>query len=102
MQVAELLFLICNLSLKEHLEQLQFLYDNIPQKKRVLVKKGNQFIGTMAGLQALSERMSEMLGEPDQYEEVTNENYSQEDFEQFLVRMIDKKKLKIERVLNLK
>ena len=98
MQAAELLFLICNLSLKEHLEQLQFLYDSIPQKKRVLVKKGNQFIGTMAGLQALSERMSEMLGEPDQYEEVTNENYSQENFEQFLVRMIDKKKLKIERV----
>lgn len=102
MQAAELLFWICNLSLKEYLEQLQFLYDSIPQKKRVLVKKGNQFIGTMAGLQALSERMSEMLGEPDQYEEVTNENYSQEDFEQFLVRMIDKKKLKIERVLNLK
>lgn len=50
MQAAELLFLICNLSLKEHLEQLQFLYDSIPQKKRVLVKKGNQFIGTMAGL----------------------------------------------------
>ena len=55
-----------------------------------------------AELLFLSERMSEMLGEPDQYEEVTNENYPQEDFEQFLVRMIDKKKLKIERVLDLK
>lgn len=75
MQAAELLFWICNLSLKEHLEQLQFSYDSIPQKKRVLVKKGNQFIGTMAGLQAVSERMSEMLGEPDQYEEVTKGKY---------------------------
>lgn len=91
-----------DLSLKEHLEQLQFLYDSIPQKKRVLVKKGNRFIGAMEGLQVLSERMSEMFGEPDQYEEVFNENYPSEDYEQFLVRMIDKKKLKIERVLDLK
>lgn len=91
-----------DLSLKEHLEQLQFLYDSIPQKKRVLVKKGKRFVGAMEGLQALSERMTEILGEPDQYEEVPNENYPSEDYEQFLVRMIDKKKLKIEKVLDLK
>lgn len=91
-----------DLSLKEHLEQLQFLYDSIPQKKRILVKKGTQFLGAMTGLQALSERMSEMFGEPDQYEEIPNENYPSEDYEQFLVRMIDKKKLKIEKVLDLK
>ena len=91
-----------DLSLKEHLEQLQFLYDSIPQKKRILVKKGNRFVGAMKGLQALSERMTEILGEPDQYEEVPNENYPSEDYEQFLVRMIDKKKLKIEKILDLK
>ena len=91
-----------DLSLKEHLEQLQFLYDSIPQKKRILVKKGNRFVGAMEGLQALSERMTEIFGEPDQYEEVPNENYPSEDYEQFLVRMIDKKKLKIEKVLDLK
>lgn len=91
-----------DLSLKEHLEQLQFLYDSIPQKKRVLVKKGNRFVGAMEGLQALSERMTEIFGEPDQYEEVPNDNYPSEDYEQFLVRMIDKKKLKIEKVLDLK
>lgn len=91
-----------DLSLKEHLEQLQFLYDSIPQKKRVLVKKGKRFVGAMEGLQALSERMTEIFGEPDQYEEVPNENYPSEDYEQFLVRMIDKKKLKIEKVLDLK
>ena len=90
------------LSLKEHLEQLQFLYDSIPQKKRILVKKGNRFVGAMEGLQALSERMTEIFGEPDQYEEVPNENYPSEDYEQFLVRMIDKKKLKIEKILDLK
>lgn len=39
-----------DLSLKEHLEQLQFLYDSIPQKKRILVKKGNRFVGAMEGL----------------------------------------------------
>lgn len=91
-----------DLSLKEHLEQLQFLYDSIPQKKRILIKKGNRFVGAMEGLQALSERMTEIFGEPDQYEEVPNENYPSEDYEQFLVRMIDKKKLKIEKVLDLK
>ncbi len=91
-----------DLSLKEHLEQLQFLYDSIPQKKRILVKKGNRFVGAMKGLQALSERMTEIFGEPDQYEEVPNENYPSEDYEQFLVRMIDKKKLKIEKILDLK
>ena len=89
-----------DLSLKEHLEQLQFLYDSIPQKKRILVKKGNRFVGAMEGLQALSERMTEIFGEPDQYEEVPNENYPSEDYEQFLVRMIDKKKLKIEKILD--
>ena len=91
-----------DLSLKEHLEQFKFLYDSIPQKKRILVKKGNRFIGAMEGLQALSERMTEIFGEPDQYEEVPNENYPSEDYEQFLVRMIDKKKLKIEKILDLK
>ena len=91
-----------DLSLKEHLEQLQFLYDSIPQKKRILVKKGNRFVGAMEGLQALSERMTEIFGEPDQYEEVPNENYPSEDYEQFLVRMIEKKKLKIEKILDLK
>ena len=91
-----------DLSLKEHLEQLQFLYDSIPQKKRILIKKGNRFVGAMEGLQALSERMTEIFGEPDQYEEVPNENYPSEDYEQFLVRMIDKKKLKIEKILDLK
>ena len=91
-----------DLSLKEHLEQLQFLYDSIPQKKRILVKKGNRFVGAMEGLQALSERMTEIFGEPDQYEEVPNDNYPSEDYEQFLVRMIDKKKLKIEKILDLK
>ena len=91
-----------DLSLKEHLEQLQFLYDSIPQKKRILVKKGNRFVGAMEDLQALSERMTEIFGEPDQYEEVPNENYPSEDYEQFLVRMIDKKKLKIEKILDLK
>lgn len=54
------------------------------------------------GAKVLSECMTEMFGQSDQYEEVNNENYPIEDYEQFLVRMIDKKKLKIEKVLDLK
>lgn len=91
-----------DLTLKEHLEQLQFLYDSIPQKKRVLVKKGTQYAGMMAGLQVFQERMSQMFGDPDVYDEVPNENYPSEEYEQFLVRMIDQKKIKIEKVLDLK
>lgn len=91
-----------DLSLKVHLEQLQFLYDSIPQKKRVLIKKGNQFNAALAGIQAFQERITEMFGESDVYEEIPNENYPSEEYEQFLVRMIEKKKLKIEKVLDLK
>lgn len=90
------------MSLKEHFEQLQFLYDQIPQTKRVLVKRGTQLSGAFAGLAMLSERMSGMLGEPDVYEDVPNENYPSENYEEFLIRMIDMKKLTIEKMLDLK
>lgn len=87
-----------NLSLKEHIEQLQFLYDSIPQQKRVLVKKGSPNNGLAESLQLLCK----VIGGHDQYKEVPNENYPSEDYEQFLVRMIEKKKLKVEKVLDLK
>ena len=92
-----------NLSLGEHMEQLRFLYDSIPKTKRILVKRGNQYTGALAGIRVLQERMSEILGgEPDVYEDIPNENYPEEEFEEFLVRMIEQKKLKIEKVLDLK
>ena len=90
------------MSLKEHFEQLQFLYDQIPQTKRILIKRGTQFSGAITGLAMLSERMKEIFGEPDVYENVPNENYPSENYEEFLVRMIDMKKIKIEKMLDLK
>lgn len=91
-----------DMSLKEHLDQLQFLYDQIPKTKRVLVKRGTQFSGAITGLAMLSERMTGMFGEPDVYEDLENDNYPSENYEEFLVRMIDMKKLKIEKILDLK
>ena len=81
-----------DLSLREHMEQLQLLYDSIPRKKKVLVKRGNRFEGLMGSMYLLSERITELVGEPDQYEEVPNENYPSEDYDQFIIRMIEKKK----------
>ena len=74
------------------MEQLQLLYDSIPRKKKVLVKRGNRFEGLMGSMYLLSERITELVGEPDQYEEVPNENYPSEDYDQFIIRMIEKKK----------
>lgn len=91
-----------DISLKEHFEQLQFLYDQIPKTKRILVRRGTQLSGAVASLSLLSERMAGMFGEPDVYEDVPNENYPSENYEEFLVRMINLKKLKIERLLDLK
>ena len=39
---------------------------------------------------------------PDEYEEKDNPNYPDEGYEAFILRMIDAKKLKIEKVLDLK
>lgn len=91
-----------NLSLSEHMEQLKFLYDSVPKTKRILVKRGNQYMSAFAGIKIIQERMSEIFGEPDVYDEIPNENYPDEGYEDFLVRMIEQKKLKIEKVLDLK
>ena len=91
-----------DLSLKDHLEQLHLLYDCIPKTKRVLVKKGKRFSGMLEELKTFQTHIVEVLGEPDQYEEVDNEDYPLESYEQFLSKMIDRKKTKIERVLDLK
>ena len=91
-----------NLSLSEHMEQLKFLYDSVPKTKRILVKRGNQYMSAFAGIKIIQERMSELFGEPDVYDEIPNENYPDEGYEDFLVRMIEQKKLKIEKVLDLK
>ncbi|MFR1310985.1 MAG: hypothetical protein ACLSCO_20260 [Gallintestinimicrobium sp.] len=48
------------------------------------------------------ERIGALYGTPDEYEEKDNPNYPDEGYEAFILRMINAKKLKIEKVLDLK
>ena len=91
-----------NLSLEQHLEQLKTLYNELPQKIKVLVRKGE----LAPGLAALGRWVANLdLGfyqTHDEYEERANPNYPEESYEAFVLRMIKAKKLKIEKVLDLK
>lgn len=94
-----------NLSLEEHLNQLKILYSELPQKINVLVRKGKLSQSAITMLETLSKSIGNaygILGEPDQYEEIDNPNYPEESYEAFIVRMIQLKKLKIEKFLDLK
>lgn len=94
-----------NLSLEEHLSQLKILYSDLPQKINVLVRKGKLSQGAITMLETLSKSIGNaygILGEPDQYEEIDNPNYPEESYEASIVRMIQLKKLKIEKFLDLK
>ena len=90
-----------DMSLDQHLEQLKKLYSELPQKIQVLVRKGSQ-PNFAAALKAFGERIGAMYGTPDEYEEKDNPNYPDEGYEAFILRMINAKKLKIEKVLDLK
>ncbi len=71
-------------NLKEELEQLEFLYNKLNQRQL----KENQF-------QNFKENIRNKYCET-----IFNDNESIEDFEQFIIRMIKKKKKKIERILD--
>lgn len=73
------------LNLEQHFAQLKILYENIRRYK---------YLG---GINAMSSAFAQML----QGEAVPNKCFPSEDFEQFINRMIDKKKKRIEKVLNL-
>lgn len=90
-----------DMSLDQHLEQLKKLYSELPQKIRVLVRKGSQ-PNFAAALKVFGERIGALYGTPDEYEEKDNPNYPDEGYEAFILRMINAKKLKIEKVLDLK
>lgn len=84
------------LALEEHLEQLKILYEYVGVKEKV-IHKNVLNIGKV-----LSERLqvfSESLGE---VERTKNPFYPEEDFEEFVANMIKMKKIKIEKVLDLK
>lgn len=90
-----------DMSLDQHLEQLKKLYSELPQKIQVLVRKGTQ-PNFAAALKVFGERIGALYGTPDEYEEKDNPNYPDEGYEVFILRMINAKKLKIEKVLDLK
>lgn len=93
-----------DLTLKEHLKQLKRLYSELPQKIKVLVRKGDSPVinSASAALAGLALSFSDVFGTPDEYEEQDNPNYPEESYEAFILRMIKNKKLKIEKVLDLK
>ena len=89
-----------NLSLDEHLKQLKKLYNELPQKINRLVRRGTS--GWMSNLGLLGQGLYNAMWGESEYEEIDNPDYPDETYESFIVRMIEKKKLKIEKVLDLK
>ena len=90
-----------DLSLDEHLSQLKKLYNELPRKIRVLVKKGEPGAASIF-VRQFAAVCSNIWGSGDVYEEQDNPDYPSESYEAFILRMIGKKKLKIEKVLDLK
>lgn len=89
---------VSDMTLPEHLEQLKILYAELPKQIKVLIKKGAP---TELAL-ALSSFGKLFTKTEDIYEERDNPNYPDESYEAFVLKMIAKKKLKIEKVLDLK
>ena len=88
-----------DMGLNEHLEQLKLLYHELPEKINVLVKKGEP-APIFANLsRALGRAWG---GTPDEYEERDNPDYPEESYGAFISNMIRLKKIKIEKVLDLK
>lgn len=90
-----------DLSLNEHLAQLKLLYNELPQKIRKLVRKSNSINNLTSCLTLLSQSVLRPFWGNDEYEEIDNPNSPEESYEAFILRMIEKKKLKIEKVLDL-
>ena len=77
---------------------LKQLYGELPEKIKILVKKGSPtpWMTTLTSVSKL------FYSSNDVYDERDNPNYPEESYEAFVQRMIEKKKLKIEKVLDLK
>lgn len=87
-----------DLNLDEHLSQLKKLYNELPKKIKVLIKKGE--LGSL--VRSFQQITRNMLEANDEYEEKDNPNYPEESYEAFILKMIKYKKLKIEKVIDLK
>lgn len=86
------------LVLEEHLEQLKILYNHIgPTISKI---KNPENIPFVQALKTFAELAREITGGYE-YETEKNPLYPEESYEQFIAALIDKKKKKIERVLDL-
>ncbi len=88
-----------DLTLDQHLMQLKKLYGELPEKIKVLVKSSASSMSTMLSL--LGKNLTSIYGH-NEYTEIENPYYPEESYEAFILRMIKMKKLKIEKVLDLK
>ncbi|MBD5584659.1 MAG: hypothetical protein HDQ88_06215 [Clostridia bacterium] len=92
------------MSLKDHLMQLECLYNELPKKVKMLVRKADvsSITSSISATLSLFAKASKTWFGQDEYEEIDNPNYPEESYEAFILRMIKYKKLKIEKVLDLK
>ena len=86
--------------MEKHLEQLKLLYKELPEKLSKLVKAGKNGWAFNLGVLGLN-CYKAMMGDAE-YETIDNPHYPKESYEAFIARMIEQKKLKIEKVLDLK
>lgn len=89
-----------DMSLEKHLSQLKLLYNELPQKIKKLVRRSDGIISS--ALLAFGQSAYKLMYGENEYEEIDNRDYPEETYEAFIVRMIKMKKLKIEKVLDLK
>lgn len=87
------------LILEEHLEQLQILYDNIEPTVST-IKETEDIPLFMKHFRKFTE-LAKKFSFGHEYETEKNPLYPEESYEQFIATLIDKKKNKIERVLDL-
>ena len=87
------------IELEEHLAQLKILYSKIEKYHYVYNKKDNGIGSALETIGKLSSYItSSFLVEK---EKVKNPNYPEEDYEQFISRVISRKKKRIENLLNI-
>lgn len=86
------------IELDEHLVQLKLLYDKIEKYYYVYSGENEGTNNIFSGLSKLAKNMSyNLYGER---KEIQNPNYPDEDYEEFIARMIDKKKIRIQSLLD--
>ena len=93
-----------DMSLNEHLNQLKTLYNELPKKIKILVEKGEPSVLAQSFAKMIKYAVAgtKLIGTPDKYEEIDNPDYPDESYEAFILRMVKAKKLRIEKVLDVK